>query len=113
MVNDDKPLIRITDGGAVAYGTPWDGKHHLSNNIAVALKAVCILERAEENHIASITPEEALPTLLQQIYRPVDPEALSKTLTLIDRLSHSVGLYRLVCNMDMDAAELSYNTMKG
>ena len=38
MVNDDKPLIRISENGPVIYGTPWDGKHRLSNNIGVPLK---------------------------------------------------------------------------
>ena len=51
MVNDDKPLLQITKNGVIAYGTPWDGKHHLSSNIAVPLKAICILTRASENHI--------------------------------------------------------------
>jgi hypothetical protein len=52
MVNDDKPLVRVAgDGGAVAYGTPWDGKHRLSSNVAVPLRAICVLERAGENRI--------------------------------------------------------------
>ena len=111
MVNDDKPLIRVTEDEAIVYGTPWDGKHRLSSNIAVPLKAICILERAEENHIVPITKSEALPMLIRQAYRPADPVALAKTLTLIDRLN--VRLYRLSCNMDISAAVLSYNTMKG
>ena len=45
MVNDDKPLIRIDENGAVVYGTPWDGKHRLSTNTSVPLKALCVLER--------------------------------------------------------------------
>ena len=112
MVNDDKPMIRVTDDGAVVYGTPWDGKHRLSSNISVPLKAICILERAEENRIEPISAGEAYPMLLQQTYRPADPAALAKTLTLIDRLSRGVKLYRLGCNMDIRAAELSYGTMK-
>lgn len=111
MVNDDKPLIRVTEDGAIVYGTPWDGKHRLSSNIAVPLKAICILERSGENHIVQITKSEALPMLIQQAYRPADPIALAKTLTLIDRVD--VRFYRLSCNMDISAAELSYNTMKG
>ena len=113
MVNDDKPLIRLTRDEAIAYGTPWDGKHHLSNNIAVPLKAVCILERSSENHIREITFSEELPMLLQQVYRPMNAAAMEKTLQLIDRLAGHVKLYRLGCNMDVSAAELSYNTMKG
>ena len=55
MINDDKPLIHITENSAVVYGTPWDGKHRLSTNTSVTLKAVCILERDETNHIERIT----------------------------------------------------------
>ena len=112
MINDDKPLIRISDSGAIIYGTPWDGKHHLSNNIAVSLKAICILERAKENAILPVTREEALPMLIQQTYRPADPLTLAETLTLIDRLGMEVKLYRLRCNMDIGAAKLSYDAMK-
>ena len=113
MVNDDKPLIRITDTGAIAFGTPWDGKHRLSSNIAVPLKAVCILKRAEKNSIRRITPGEAYPMLLQQIYRPIDPDAMIKTIALIDRLTANVDLFLLGCNMDPEAAHVSYEAMKG
>ena len=112
MVNDDKPLIRISDSGAVIYGTPWDGKHRLSNNIAVPLRAICLLERAEENQIEPITARKAYPMLLQQVYRPADPAALAKTLALLDRLAVSVKLYRLGCNREPEAARLSYETMR-
>lgn len=113
MVNDDKPLIRVTDAGAIIYGTPWDGKHRLSNNIDVPLKAICILTRGAENRIEPVTSAEAYPMLLQQVYRPADPAALSKTLHLIDTLAASVSLWRLSCNMDPDAANVSYEAMKG
>ena len=74
------------------------------------LRAICVLERAGENHIVPISKSEALPTLVQQAYRPADPVAMARTLALIDRLD--VRLYRLSCNMDVSAAELSYNAMK-
>lgn len=35
MLDDDKPLLRITKDGVIAYGTPWDGKHRLSESKAV------------------------------------------------------------------------------
>ena len=111
MVNDDKPLIRVdASGTATVYGTPWNGKHQLSRNIAVPVRAICLLERAEENRIEEITEWEALPALIGQMYRPADAKALEKTLDLIDLMK--VGLYRLGCNMDISAARLSYQTMK-
>jgi hypothetical protein len=48
MVNDDKPLLRVTEAGVTVCGTPWDGKHRLSNPIAVPLGALCLLARAAE-----------------------------------------------------------------
>ena len=113
MVNDDKPLIRITDTGAIVFGTPWNGKHRLSTNIAVPLKAICILERAETNAIRPISRAEAYPMLLQQVYRPLDGAAMKKTLTLIDALADLVWLWRLSCNMDIQAAQVAYDAMKG
>ncbi len=112
MVNDDKPLVHVRpDGTADVYGTPWDGKHRLSTNIHVPLRAVCILERSETNTIREIGRSEAYPMLLQQFYRPYDPAAMERTLDLIDRLQ--TKFYRLGCNMELSAAELSYQTMKG
>ena len=111
MVNDDKPLIRVTETGTFVCGSPWDGKHRLSSNIEVPVRAICILERAEENRISEITQAEALPMLLQQAYRPFDPAALALTMNLVDRMR--VKYYRLGCNMELDAAELSYRTMSG
>lgn len=113
MVNDDKPLIRITETGVTAFGTPWDGKHRLSANCAVPLKAICVLERAEKNAIRRISPVEAYPFLMQQIYRPQDLESMNRTLTLIDRLIGRVDLWRLGCNMEPEAAQISYHTMRG
>lgn len=111
MINDDKPLIRIADGGATIYGTPWDGKHRLSTNTGVPLKALCILERAEKNSIRRISAFEAYPMLLQQSYRPADAAAMDKTLSLIDKLSATVALWRLGCNMDIEAAKVAYGAI--
>ena len=113
MINDDKPLIRAgADGTAMVYGTPWDGKHRLSTNTAVPLRAVCILEQAPENAIRPIPTGEAYPMLLQQAYRPRDAAALAKTLTLLDRLAGCVRFWRLGCNMDPEAARVAYEAMR-
>ena len=112
MVNDDKPLLQITDSGVIAYGTPYNGKHRLGTNISVPLKAICILTRAADNHIENITRNQAYVTLLQQVYRPADEEKLMKTLDLVDRLADNVKLYRLGCNMDISAAKIAYEGMQ-
>ena len=113
MVNDDKPLIKITKNGVYAYGTPWDGKHRLSNNIHAPLAGLCILKRAEDNVIRSITPHEAYPMLMQQCYRPREKEALVTTMKLLDELKEQVSFYELFCNISKEAVEVAYHKMKG
>jgi len=111
MVNDDKPLLRITAGSTTVYGTPWDGKHRLSSNISVPLRAICILTRSAENTIREIRPSEALETLLTQTYHPEDPLAVLEVLGLLDKLTKNVRFYILGCNMDPSAALVSSRGM--
>ena len=113
MVNDDKPLLRVTENEVIAYGTPYNGKHRLGRNMSVKLKAVCILTRGEKNNIVRIDKADAYAMLLQQVYRPQSPLQMAKTLRLIDEMSKNVEFYRLACNMDTEAAEVAYNGMKG
>lgn len=112
MVNDDKPLLRISESGVTAFGTPYNGKHRLGANISVPLKAICILTRAAENSIVPISAVEAYPMLIQQIYRPSDMAKMQKTLTLADMLAEQTALYRLGCNMDISAAVTAYEGMR-
>ena len=111
MVNDDKPLIRITSDGATVYGTPWNGKHALGENISVPLCAICVLERDRENHIRRVDKRSIYPMLLQQTHRPGNAAGMSKLLMLVDRLAAAVGLYRLGCNMNIEAAKVAYEGM--
>jgi len=111
MVNDDKPLIRITDQQVIIYGTPWDGKHHLSNNIAVPLKAIVVLCRGEENEIHPLSAQEVFPTLLQQSFRTDEPMHTMQALRLLSQLSQQVAFYQLHCNMDPEAAQVAYDGM--
>lgn len=111
MVNDDKPLLHITDSGVTAYGTPWDGKHRLSTNTAVPLKGICILTRDTTNHIEQAEPHAAYPMIVQQTNRSLTVDGMKQTLSLIDRMLNVVPVYRLGCNMDIEAAKVAYEGM--
>lgn len=109
MVNDDKPLLKLTEEGVLACGTPWNGKHGLGSNIMVPLKAICILERGETNEIYPISPQEALPMVLQQTHRPKN---LAKYLEILDKLTQRVSFYRLKCTNEPEAAQVAYEGMR-
>lgn len=111
MINDDKPLLKIKDSGVWVYGTPWDGKHRLSTNISVPLKALCILNRGKENKIYRISGEKAYPYLLQQSYRSADPENIIKCFSMLELLVSKVPIYKLECNLEKSAALTAYEEM--
>lgn len=113
MVNDDKPLLRITDEGVFAYGTPWDGKHHMSTNMRAPLKAVCVLTRSENNFIEKSSLGKQYSIILQQVHRMKNAEKMKKILGLLDRMFRVTEIYRLGCNMDEESAVVAYNGMKG
>lgn len=114
VINDDKPIIGIKDGVATVYGTPWNGKHGRGKNISMPLKAICFLARGEENRIKPVTDKARILTgLLNQTYRPKHADALKNTLGLLDGLMEAVSFYALECNMDDEAAWVSYRAMSG
>lgn len=111
MVDDDKPFLRITDEGVTVFGTPWNGKHRLGHNVARPLKAIILLERAAQNTIRPMDRREAFPLLVPQAYRSADRAGTMRTMALLDRLTAQVGLYRLGCNMQPQAAAVAFDGM--
>ena len=112
MVNDDKPFLRIEDS-VIAYGTPWNGKHHLGTNISVPVAGICILERGTENRIKRISSIEAIPFLLGQTYYTEDAQAIRNVISLTMEMAKKVPIWKMECNMEKDAAETAYQAMIG
>lgn len=111
MVNDDKPFISVSDDGITVHGSPWNGKHRLGSNISVPLRAICILERGMTNEINRIPASKAVFMLIQQSSRPRNAEKMSRYMELLDSITRGVSFYRLSCNMEPEAAEVSFAEM--
>ena len=111
VVNGDKPILRVIDGIAYVCGTPWMGKERYGDNIQIPLKSMCILERGKENKIEEISFSKALPVIYEQMYRPREKNQLIMSLNTLGKLKECVKFYRLKCNMNDDAAIVSYNGM--
>ena len=134
MINDDKPMLRISGGkepgsGASAdgreeaaggsskkdrvmvYGTPWDGKHRLSRNACAPLKAIVSLYRDEKNHIEPVRKAEAFPELMKRAYLSRDPVTMAEIMALESTLLDSVDFYTLGCNMEPEAARTAWEGM--
>ena len=111
ILNDDKPVIRLKDGQIMVYGTPWSGKTDFNKNRGVPLQGICFLERAKENHIQRIDAKDAVFKILNQTIRPGDEGLMSNLLQLIDCVLGASDVFRMGCNMSLDAAYTAYNEM--
>lgn len=111
MINDDKPIIRREEGRFYVYGTPWQGKENLGNNIRVPAGAVCVLRQGRDNKIRRINPIEALSFFMDQTQRPRDRKSMEKLLELMDDFLRQTPVYLLDCTVSPKAAETACGTM--
>lgn len=111
MVNDDKPFLELRSEGVWLHGSPWSGKHGLDRNICVPLRGICILERDKENHIRPAMAEEVLSMLQKQAYEPLKEDAKASALSLVDRLSRQIPLWKLSCSKEPHAALTAWEAM--
>ena len=111
ILNDDKPALRKMDGKWYAFGTPWSGKYDMSVNTGVELAGIAMLERAENNEIAPYSGTRAIFDIFTQVNRPKEYERREKLLSLIGHLINDVPVWKLKCNMEIEAAEIAYQAM--
>ena len=109
MVNDDKPFLMVRDGGVLACGAPWSGKHGLDTNVSLPLAGICILERGTENAIHPIPAAQALPRLLHETHCPQGRE--EEFHSLVAKLLENTPLWRMECTKDPEAARVAHNAM--
>lgn len=113
ILNDDKPAIRIIDGKAFAYGTPWSGKHDISINTSVPLKAIVFLERSENNWIRPATSKEAVNGFMPQTTSKLTDQHINYLFEMIDKVLEIVPIYKMGCNMKDEAAIMAEKTLCG
>lgn len=113
ILNDDKPAIRREADGWFAYGTPWSGKYDISVNKRIPIAGIAMIERAENNEIDPFSGKEAIRQILAQLNRVKDMEHRIKQMELLDKLLQEVPVWKLKCNMEDEAAILSYEAMSG
>lgn len=113
VVNDDKPIIRIIDNKPYVYGTPWDGKHHINQNVCKEIKNILFINKDSNNHLELIQNEDVYIKLLEQTYRPIfNKENYSITIDLVNNLGKLTKQYNLYCDISEEATDLSFELLK-
>ena len=108
-INDDKPLLKVTDKELVIFGSPWNGKEKRGNNTFGNLKAIIFLNRGETNSYRKLDDkEEVYFRLLNQIYLPREKDKREKALQIMDIILKRINFYEINVNMDISAASMTY-----
>lgn len=115
LLNDDSPIIRIVEGVARVYGSPWSGKTHCYVNKSVPIAGFLRLSQAPHNKIRRHSVLSAIGALL-----PSCPPAFAYEEPLQDAICNTiaemiglVAVYHLECLPNEEAAQLSYATIYG
>lgn len=113
LLNDDSPVVRITEGYPLVSGSPWSGKTPCYKNEAYPLIALVRLKQAPYNRISELSVLRALGA----VYPSCPPELMGDVelsdaicMTISDVLQR-VPVYILECLPDPDAAGLVYQTI--
>ena len=109
IMNDDKPVVRLYDDHAQAFGTPFDGGSGIAHNENYPLKAIIFVERGEKNSVRISTSREIIQKLYFQTARMVNRETAEKMLLNFEKLLTLSKFYVLTCNMDISAAYVAFD----
>lgn len=105
LLNDDNPTIRIWEGKAYAYGTPWSGKTPCYKNQAFPIEGMARLRQAPENRFDKLEGIDAFIALYPGCSVITHNEHLRNrlydTLTL---LAEKVTVGTMDCRPDREAA---------
>lgn len=105
LLNDDNPIIRMVDGEAYIYGSPWSGKTPCYKNVVLPLKGIVRLSQAPYNKVVRLMPLKAYASLMPACscmrWDRKSTDALHST---VEKVIMKVAGWHLECLPDADAA---------
>lgn len=112
LLNDDNPIVRMMDGTAVVFGTPWSGKTPCYRNMNAPVAGIVRLSQAPHNSFERLEDVNAFV----EIYKGCSVLRADANLhdLLCDNLTavvDSVIVGHLDCLPDEDAARLCHTNL--
>lgn len=105
LMNDDNPIVRIIDGEAFIYGSPWSGKTPCYRKVKAKLGAITRIERSSENHVERLKPIEAFASLLPSCSTMKwDSDIFNAICGSVTKLVETVNIFTLHCLPNKESA---------
>jgi hypothetical protein len=107
ILNDDRPIIRRSDGQWYVYGTPWSGSELHILNKSGPLSAIIAIRQSTENSIRRLNSKEALAYVMPRCFLPYfDQQLMDTVIKHIGSVIKNTPVYLLSCKPDEEAVEL-------
>lgn len=104
LLNDDNPVLRILDGQAYVFGTPWSGKTPCYKNDRAPLAAIVKLRQAPENRLKKLSSLQAYATVLPACScMRWEDDLMTGVHRTIEKLIAHTGCFQLDCLPDKAA----------
>lgn len=113
ILNDDKPVVRLSGDEPVVCGTPFDGGSGIALNESFPLGAIVFIERGDRNSVRVPETKEIIQRLYFQTVRMVSAATADKMLDNFTLLISMTKFYVLTCNTDISAAYTAYDAIIG
>lgn len=112
LLNDDNPIIRVVEGKARVYGSPWSGKTPCYKQDNVPIGAIVSLEQFPEN----IIERHSIIGAYAAIYSSCSGFRAEKAIAdglhkTMEEIVTTVPFYHLKCLPDREAAILCHDTV--
>ncbi|MBQ0050065.1 MAG: hypothetical protein KBT12_07530 [Bacteroidales bacterium] len=112
LMNDDNPIVRLIDGQAHVYGSPWSGKTPCYRNVQAPVGAFVRIQQRPRNEIRRLSPLDAYTELLTSMSNMKwDRRVYTHVVDTIIKIVACVGIYELGCLPNGEAARLCYETV--
>lgn len=112
LMNDDNPVIRIKDGQAIVYGSPWSGKTPCYRNIQAPIGGIVRIMQRPENSIRRLKAVEAFTMLLPACSNMKwDAKIYNGICDSLTKFIKTCGIWELGCLPNSEAAILCHDTV--
>lgn len=111
-LNDDKPLLRVSERATTVYASPWGRMQPASAERSAPLKAIIRLERGE-NRICRATEQALFPDVYAASLRGETPAEALRNLQLQKQLLAHAERYQMSCDPTPAAAHMAYRAVFG
>lgn len=104
QINGDRPILSREGQRWLAWGSPYAGSSDCHVNECYPIRAICLLEQAQECTLRRLTPAGAFRGIWPGLtVHGFDPEFVEKASDLAIDLATSVPVYRFACTPDEGA----------